>query len=153
VQPVKGWIEEYAADLRLRDEVEREAMEWRRASEALANATPSAHEAGGVGRLENSRKTVDAAIAARRGPRLEAAQKLLSNPVFADQMHDDVRDYLHECNIRETEDRNRQRRVIGRAFVKPALQALEDGRADHALHLAAAGALLAQDFDFALVKE
>ena len=51
------------------------------------------------------------------------------------------RDRLHA-------ERNRQRRIIGRAFVKPAQQALEDGHSEQALRLAAAGALLANDTGF-----
>jgi hypothetical protein len=45
------------------------------------------------------------------------------------------------------------RLTTGRAFVKPALQALEDGAGEHALRLVAADALLANDFDFKLVPQ
>jgi hypothetical protein len=47
----------------------------------------------------------------------------------------------------------KQRRIIGRAFVKPARQAVEEGKHEHALRLAAAGALLARDPGFELVPE
>ena len=42
----------------------------------------------------------------------------------------------------------KQRRIIGRAFVKPAHEALKDGLSENALRLAAAGALLAKDLGF-----
>jgi WD40 repeat protein len=45
-------------------------------------------------------------------------------------------------------DRDRERRIIGRGFVKPSEQALGEGKIDHALRLAAAGAVLAQDIHF-----
>jgi WD40 repeat protein len=48
---------------------------------------------------------------------------------------------------------DKQRRITGRAFVKPAMQALEDDLHEHALRLAAAGALLASDLGFELISE
>ena len=45
-------------------------------------------------------------------------------------------------------EETRQRRIIGRAFVKPVMEALKEGKSDHALRLAAAGALLAKDLGF-----
>src|SRR5262249_49641559 len=80
VQPVKPWIEEFSTQLRLRDEIEREALEWKTAEDRL---TASRERAEGPKELEALQKEVDAAIAARRGPRLEAALKLIENPVFA----------------------------------------------------------------------
>lgn len=47
----------------------------------------------------------------------------------------------------------KQRRIIGRAFVKPAEQALLDGRHEHALRLSAAGIFLAGDIDAKLLPE
>ncbi len=47
----------------------------------------------------------------------------------------------------------KQRRIIGRAFVKPAEEAHARGEHDHALRLAAAGALLAEDIGLELVPE
>src|SRR5262249_60477024 len=38
VQPVKRWIEEFSAELRLRDEIEREALEWQVAETRLTAA-------------------------------------------------------------------------------------------------------------------
>jgi WD40 repeat protein len=52
----------------------------------------------------------------------------------------------------EDDDRKR-RRMIGRAFVKPSLQAMEDGANESALRKAAAGALLADDLSLKLVPE
>ena len=57
-------------------------------------------------------------------------------------------DYLRESRDKHERDSIRQRRIIGRAFVKPAEEALKDGLAEHALRLAAAGVLLAKDLGF-----
>ena len=58
---------------------------------------------------------------------------------------------------RSAEHRDREliarSRTIGRAFVKPAEQALSAGQHDHALRLAATGALLADDLACRLVPE
>src|SRR5262249_10174167 len=62
-------------------------------------------------------------------------------------------DYLRESTAKVERDSTRVRRTAGRAFVKPAWQALEDGLSEHALRLAAAGALLADDLDMRLVPE
>ena len=45
-------------------------------------------------------------------------------------------------------EETRQRRIIGRAFVKPSEEALKAGQAEHALRQAAAGVLLANDLSF-----
>jgi WD40 repeat protein len=45
------------------------------------------------------------------------------------------------------------KRTAGSAFVKPAQQAVEDGLGEHALRIAAAGALVAHDLGFELVPE
>ena len=50
-------------------------------------------------------------------------------------------------------DDRKQRRIIGRAFVKPAEEALKNGLAGQALRLAATGALLTNDLDTGLVPE
>jgi WD40 repeat protein len=52
----------------------------------------------------------------------------------------------------EADDR-KQRRLLGRAFVKPAWAALREGNHEHSLRLAAAGATLAQDLGLYLVPE
>jgi WD40 repeat protein len=151
IQPVKGWIEEFSGLLKLRDEVEREASDWQNAQVRLVAARKQTAE--GSDDLEAMQKAVDAAIAARRGPRLEAAMGLLANPVFARLIGSRERAYLDACQTHEKEQIDRQRRIMGVAFVKPAMQAVEDGRCEHALRLAAAGALLARDPDFKLVPE
>ncbi len=150
VQPVKRWIEEFSVELRLRDEIECEASEWQRAETELATAREGPEAAK---QLEALQRDIDTAIAARRGPRLEAAMRLVGNPVFAHLLGRKERAYLDACQARETEQIHKQRRVVGRAFVKPALQALEDGISEHALRLVAAGALLAGDLDLKLVPE
>ena len=150
VQPVKRWIEEFSVELRLRDEIEREASEWHNAEARLTAARERAQEPK---QLEVLQRDVDAALAARRGPRLEAGTRLIRNPAFARLLGRKERAYLDVCQTNETERIDRQRRMIGRAFVKPAQQALEDGLNDHALRLAAAGALLADDLDMRLVPE
>jgi hypothetical protein len=93
---------------------------------------------------------------ARSGERLRDAQLLLSDADFGPDLSRaelSIFDYLAACQAHEREQLDRSRRIIGRAFVKPALQALKDGLSDHALRLAAAGALLAADADFELVPE
>lgn len=59
--------------------------------------------------------------------------------------------YLDESRAYEAEQHDRRRRTIGQAFVRPALQAVAAGAAEHALRLVAAGALLADDLDLSLV--
>ena len=149
IQPVRRWIEEFSVELRLRDEIEREASEWQEAETKLAKA----QGVGAAEQLETLQRDIETAVAARRGPRLEAATRLVGNPIFARLLGHKERTYLEACQARETEQINRQRRVVGRAFVKPALQALEEGLADEALRLVAAGALLANDLEMTLVPE
>jgi hypothetical protein len=38
VEPVKSWIEKFSVELRLRDEIEREASEWQKAETLLTAA-------------------------------------------------------------------------------------------------------------------
>jgi hypothetical protein len=93
---------------------------------------------------------------ARAGDRLSEAQKLLADEDFGLDLACEevgVADYLAACAAREREQIDGERRIIGRAFVKPAMQALEDDLSEHALRPAAAGALLAHDPGFALVPE
>lgn len=61
--------------------------------------------------------------------------------------------FLEASEDKEIKDRDRLLTINGRAFVKPAQQALADGRYDAALRLAAAGILLGEDFDMLLVPE
>ena len=62
-------------------------------------------------------------------------------------------DYLEASRSRMEEEMRRIRRITGRAFVKPALQALDAGKPEDALRLAAAGALLADDLGAEVVPE
>ena len=150
VTPVKQWVEEFSTELRLRDEIEREASEWQKAEVRLLEAQTHQGEPKLLGERQ---RDIDSALAARRGPRLEAAIKLITVPSLARLLGDKERAFLQKCQVQETERINKQRRILGRAFVKPALQAMEDGLHDHALRLAAAGAVLAHDLDFAMVPE
>jgi len=61
--------------------------------------------------------------------------------------------FLDASEAHEREQYDKQRRVIGRAFVKPAEQALAAGRHLDSLRLAAAGLVLAEDPDLTLVPE
>lgn len=61
--------------------------------------------------------------------------------------------FLEVARKHEQEARDRQRRIIGRAFVKPALEAQRNGLSDHALRLAASGTLLVNDLAASLVPE
>jgi WD40 repeat protein len=61
--------------------------------------------------------------------------------------------FLTESIAKEVRDAKRMRRITGRAFVKPAEQALTDELPEQALRLVAAGAVLAQDIDLELVPE
>ena len=92
----------------------------------------------------------------RSGERLREAMALLKDPDFGPELADgsaEVAGYLEVCDRHEREQIDKQRRIIGRAFVKPALQSAEDERHEHALRLVAAGALLAEDAELDLVPE
>ena len=85
---------------------------------------------------------------------IKAAERLLERrPRSAEPPPALLGDYLDASRARIEEETRRLRRTIGRAFVKPARQALADGAGDSALRLAAAGALLAEDLDLKLVPE
>jgi WD40 repeat protein len=150
VQPVKRWIEEFSVELRLRDEIEREALEWQNAESRLATARRQRQNSK---QLEALQKDIVAAIAARRGPRLKAAMGLVSNPAFARLLGRKERDYLDACLAHETEQTAKQHRILGRAIMSPALQALEGSLSEHALRLVAAVALLADDLDLQLIPD
>ena len=49
VQPVKSWIEKFSVELKLRDEIEREASEWQIAETRLARARQQARGTQAVG--------------------------------------------------------------------------------------------------------
>ena len=120
IAPVARWIAESAADLRLRDELVREAESYRMACAC------------------GDERQIEKAIAARRGPRLEEAETLVAKPEFAGLAPKDseVESYLGACAAKEQAERDKLRRLAGLAFVKPALAALQDGACEHALRLA-----------------
>lgn len=64
-----------------------------------------------------------------------------------------LEEFIEASRLHEKEQRDRQRRTIGRAFVKPAELAIAEGRTAAALRLAAAGAVLAEDPDLSHVPE
>jgi WD40 repeat protein len=74
-------------------------------------------------------------------------------PATAPDIPSVLMDYLRLSNEKHERDTTRLRRTVGRAFVKPAEQALERGDNEHALRLAAAGAVLANDLGLDLVPE
>jgi WD40 repeat protein len=85
---------------------------------------------------------------------IKATEQLLATrPQNAGLPPQSLSDFLKTSRTRLEEDIRKLRRTTGRAFVKPALQALDEGRAEHAIRLAAAGALLAEDLDLKLVTE
>ncbi len=85
---------------------------------------------------------------------IKAAERLLERrPRSAEPPPALLGDYLDASRARIEEETRRLRRTIGRAFVKPARQALTDGADDSALRLVAAGALLADDLGLKLVPE
>jgi hypothetical protein len=125
---LQGWLKEDAPLLTLLDGIKRAARDWAANGRQLAWL---AHAAG----------------------RLVAAERLQERSDLAANFERMDREYLDACQAHETEQINKRRRVLGRTFVKPALQALEDGLNESALRLAAAGALMASDLDLALVPE
>src|SRR5258705_5067476 len=85
---------------------------------------------------------------------IKATERLLeSRPRNADFPPRTLTEFRDASRARQEEETRRLRKTTGRAFVKPALAALEDGLSEHALRLAAAGALLADDLSFELVPE
>lgn len=64
-----------------------------------------------------------------------------------------VNSYIAAGRAKAVADRERLLTITGRAFVRPAEQALTEGRYDAALRLAAAGTVLGEDLDMKLVPE
>ena len=62
-------------------------------------------------------------------------------------------DHIMASKDEERAERDKRRQIIGRAFVKPARQAMESGINDRVLRLVAAGATLADDITLELVPE
>jgi WD40 repeat protein len=89
-----------------------------------------------------------------RGSRLVDAQELTNRgPEWAKMVTEPVQRYLTACMVREKEQIYKERRIIGRAFVRPTVNALHNGFNDFALQLAAAGVLLANDLDVGVVVD
>ncbi len=85
---------------------------------------------------------------------IKAAERLLERrPRSAEPPPPLLGEYLDASRARIEEETRRLRRTTGRAFVKPSLQALNEGLSEHALRLAASGALLAEDLALKLVPE
>lgn len=74
-------------------------------------------------------------------------------PVYAPALGQLVLDFLEDSRRRELADSLDRRRIVGRAFVKPAQQELREGRPYAALRWSAAGMLLAGDHALDLVPE
>ncbi len=74
-------------------------------------------------------------------------------PASAPAIPSVLTDYLAASIAKEDEDTKRLRRTTGRAFVPYARQAFADGFNERTIRAAAAGALLADDLDFALIPE
>lgn len=64
-----------------------------------------------------------------------------------------ILDFVSASKQFETGERTRLRTTTGRAYVEPTSRAVAEGRYDEAVRLAAAGALAADDLDFALVPQ
>jgi hypothetical protein len=85
---------------------------------------------------------------------IKATEKLLAaRPQHASAPPQLLGDFLDASHARIGEGMLKLRRIAGRAFVAPALQALHEGRTDSALRLVAAGALLADDLRLELAAE
>ncbi|MEQ1611807.1 MAG: TIR domain-containing protein [Hyphomicrobiaceae bacterium] len=80
-------------------------------------------------------------------------QLFAARPQSADAPPSLLIELRDESRKRQDEDMRRFRRTTGRAFVRPAEEALRRGNAELALRLAAAGAVLAHDLDFGQIPE
>jgi WD40 repeat protein len=85
---------------------------------------------------------------------IDRAEKLLfQRPSSAPDAFPALLAFLDASRQKEADDRRRLLTIIGRAYVKPARRALDDGYYDTALRYAAAGALLGEDVSMSLVPE
>jgi WD40 repeat protein len=80
-------------------------------------------------------------------------QLLAMRPQNADLPPQSLSDFLETSRAGLEEDIRKLRRTTGRAFVKPALQALHEGRAENALRAAVAAGILSADLDLNLVPD
>lgn len=78
-----------------------------------------------------------------------AARRPANSPPFGEPLIS----YIAAGRAKAVADRERLLTVTGRAFVKPAAQAVEESRYAAALRLTAAGTLLSEDFEMRLVPE
>jgi len=125
---LQGWLTEDAGLLSVMDGVKRATRDW------AANCK-------------------NAAWLTHATERLQAAQRLVQRQDLVGYLEPTDREYLEACLAEELDRTKRQRRTVGRAFVKPVEHALSQGLDDQALRLMAAGAILADDPDFRLIPE
>ena len=131
VSPINQWVSGQRDRLALRDTLDREARAW-------------------VAAKQQSDEAMEGALAARRGPRLQAALELIHNPMFQGEVSPVVTDFLDACTRREQADRDTLRLAVARGFVMPTRQAMAEGRSDRALRLIGAAAVLSDDPELAL---
>jgi hypothetical protein len=79
---------------------------------------------------------------------IKAAERLFGRRPRNAELPALLSDCLEASRARLEEEVRRFRRTTGRAFLKPAIQSLAEGRAEEALRFAAAGAVLAKDIEF-----
>ncbi|MFT3727855.1 MAG: TIR domain-containing protein [Terricaulis sp.] len=89
----------------------------------------------------------------RLGAIAEADAWASNRPLKAAPSNDLLLEFLAESRKREQADSLSRQLTAGRAFVKPAAQALEDERHSTALRLTAAGMILSQDYRLTIVPE
>jgi WD40 repeat protein/tetratricopeptide (TPR) repeat protein len=89
----------------------------------------------------------------RAGAIDEADRWAASRPGYAPEPGQLVLEFLGASRKKEREDSDEHRRIIGRAFVKPARQMFEDRQIVAGMRITAAGLLLSDDIEMGLVPE
>lgn len=89
----------------------------------------------------------------RQGAIAEADRWISRKPRDPGEISPLIQIFLDASREKERADNTIRRRNLGRAFVKPCERALEQGRTEQALRLAATGIWLADDLDLSLVPE
>lgn len=85
---------------------------------------------------------------------IDSAENLLSRrPRSAPDEFPALAEFLEASRKREADDRRHLLTIIGRAYVKPARRALDDGQFETALRYAGAGMLLSEDMSMSLAPE